>query len=37
MAEQSLDEVIHFQSYTHALRHPIIIGRVAGRLRNVVA
>ena len=30
MAEQSVDEVIHFQSYTHALRHPIIIGRVAG-------
>ena len=25
-----MDEVIHFQSYTHALRHPIIIGRIAG-------
>ena len=25
-----MDEIIHFQSYTHALRHPIIIGRVAG-------
>ena len=25
-----MDDVIHFQSYTHALRHPIIIGRVAG-------
>ena len=30
MADQSMDEVIHFQSYTHALRHPIIIGRIAG-------
>ena len=30
MAEQSVGEVLHFQSYTHALRHPIIIGRVAG-------
>ena len=30
MVEQAVDEVIHFQSYTHALRHPIIIGRVAG-------
>ena len=30
MVEPAVDEVIHFQSYTHALRHPIIIGRVAG-------
>lgn len=30
MVEQSVGEVLHFQSYTHALRHPIIIGRVAG-------
>jgi len=30
MVEPAVGEVIHFQSYTHALRHPIIIGRVAG-------
>ncbi len=30
MVEPAVDEVIHFQSYTHALGHPIIIGRVAG-------
>ena len=28
--EPAVDDVIHFQSYTRALRHPIIIGRVAG-------
>lgn len=30
MVEQSGDDIIYFQSYTHALRHPIIIGRIAG-------
>ena len=30
MVEPAVDEVLHFQSYTHALRHPVIIGRVAG-------
>ncbi len=25
-----MDGVTHFQSYTHALRHPVIIGRIAG-------
>jgi len=30
MVEPAVDEVTRFQSYTHALRHPVIIGRIAG-------